>query len=200
MNLKDFENKILKKSKSKKIPIFKTEFLDIPKGSIIELRGEHKSRIIPFSISLLNQIQNYNEVGLYVDADYSLDINLMSKEVLLMRPKNSQEVFDVLTQIPLLKSISMVVVSSVLNLLPLNGDYTQLKQNLIKLRKIIHKNKTSIIILNPYISNKYNMFSKYVDMIIVLKKIKTIKSKIQGEGRILKNNINLNCKKFKYII
>lgn len=198
MNLKDFENQILKKSKSKEIPVFKTEFLDIPKGTIIELRGSYSSKITNFSINILNSIQNKGEIGLFVDADHSLDYNLIFNETLLMQPQSPQEIFDVLTQKPLLQCLSVAVVDSVLNLLPLSRDWVQFDKNLQNLRENVKKSNTSIIILNPYISNKTNILSKYTDIIIILRKVRKEKTGILGEGQILKNLVNLNCKKFEY--
>ena len=200
MALKDFENQILKKSKPKEIPVFKTEFLDIPKCSIIELRGLHNSGIVKFSINLLNNIQNQDGQGLYVDADYNLDHNLINHQTLLLQPQSPQETFDILSQEPLLKYLSITVIDSVLNLLPLNGDYTQFDQNLKLLREKVKKNRTILIILNPYLSNKANMLSKYTDIIIVMKRVKTLKKEIKGQGKILKNLVNLNCEKFDYTI
>ena len=43
------------------------------------------------------------------------------------------------------------------------------------------------------------MLSKYTDIIIVMKK-KAKQLGMDGEGEILKNLVNLNCRKFNYII
>ena len=68
------------------------------------------------------------------------------------------------------------------------------------LKEITEANEISIIILNPYLSNKYNILSKYADIIIKLIKVKYTNNKIQGKGIVVKNVINLNCKNFTYTI
>jgi len=204
MSLDKFEKNLLKKSKVKEIEYHETGIIDLPKGSIIELRGASNSGILYLGFNMIKAIQDKGGVGLLVDADHTADLDIFNGEKpMVMQPKNGQNAFDVLTEESLLEGVNIIVINSILNLLPLNGDYTAFNKNLSKLYKTVQKMNTSIIILNPYIANRYNMLSIYAKIIIVAKKTKTINKHgkhigLEGEGIILKNIVNLRCNKFIY--
>jgi len=206
MNLDKYEQEFLKKSKPVEISYHKTGIIDLPKGSIIELRGESNSKILYLALNMVKSIMDKGGVGLLVDADHSADISkFQGEKPIIMQPKNGQNVFDVLSEESLLEGVDIVVIDSILNLLPLDEDYTAFDKNLSKLYKNVQKMNIVVIVLNPYISNKYNMLPLYSEIIIVAKKTKTLKKGwknigILGEGTILKNRINLQCNKFTYMI
>ena len=204
MDLDKYEQNILKKSKIKEISYHKTDIIDIPKGHLVELRGISDSGILYLGFNIIKSIQKDGGIGLLIDSDHTSDIEFFKEEKpVIMHPNSPQETFNILSEESLLNGVDIVLINSVLNLLPLDGNYTTFSKNLSKLYSNARKTNTTIIILNPYTSNRYNILSIFSELIIVAKKTKTLNKHgkyigILGEGIILKNRINLQCNKFNY--
>lgn len=191
MSLKKFENQFLNKTREP-ISTFETGHEELPvisHGSLIEIRTTPCMKSYNFLYKIV-QTQLKTNFCLWVDADHMTDFSLFnnSPNLLISEPNNPRECFNILSE-PLLKRLSIVVIHSVMNLLPLKRDYTYLEAQLKDLRSKILPSKCSIIFINPYTSTTYDIFSKYMDVIININK---------NKGKIVKNTKTLKLYKFNH--
>lgn len=191
MTLDKFENQFLKK-KIKPYCAFETGHKELP---ILACRSLVEIRTTPCRNSynfLYKIIQTQLEEGpcLWIDADHMTDFGIFENKsnLLISQPNSPEECLDILSE-PLLKCLRIVVIDSVANVLPLEGGYTYLEQQLNNLRSKISNTQCSIIFVNPYTSSTYNIFAKYMDIILY------INNKI---GNIIKNTKSLELYKFNH--
>ena len=180
MSLEKFENNFLNK-KFKPHCAFETGIKELPvlsHGSMIEIRTNRYNLLYKIIQTQL-YIGNY---CLWIDADHSTDFSIFGKSsnLFIAQPNSPEEGLDILTE-PLLKCLNIVVIDSILNVLPLEGDYTTLEAKLSNIRKILPKT-CSIIFINPFLTHKYNIFAKYMDIILNINKY---------TGKVIKDNKTL---------
>ena len=190
MSLDKFENQFLNK-KIKPHCCFETGIKELPilsHNSIVEIRTTPCMKSYNFLYKIIQtQLKEYP--CLWIDADHTTDFTQFNlKNLLISQPNSPEECLNILSK-PLLKCLSIAVIASVANLLPLEGDYTYLEQQLNKLRSKILGTNCSIIFINPYASSKYDIFSKYSDIIININK---------NTGKVIKNIKTLNLFSFHY--
>ncbi len=190
MNLKKFENQFLNK-KFKPHCSFKTGIKELPilsHNSLIEIRTTPCMKSYNFLYKIV-QTQLKDNYCLWIDADHTTDFKIFdnSSNLLISQPNSPEECLNILSK-PLLKCLSIVVIASVANLLPLKGDYTYLEQQLKELRSKISNTNCSIIFINPYMTNKYDIFAKHMDIIININK---------NISKVIKNIKTLNLFSFK---
>lgn len=191
MNLNKFENQFLNK-KFKPHCAFETGIKELPilsHNSLIEIRTNNCTNPYKFLYKIIQtQLEEYP--CLWIDADHMTDFSQFNpNNLLISQPNSPEECLDILSK-PLLECLSIVVIDSVTNLLPLEGDYTYLEAQLNDLRTKL-PNNCSIFFVNPYASSKYDIFSKYCDIIIKINK---------NKGNIIKNIKTLKLYSFKHIL
>ena len=184
MSLDKFENQFLNK-KFKPHCSFETSIKELPilsHNSLIEIRTTPCMDSYNFLYKIV-QYQLKENPCLWIDADHTTDFSQFNlKNLLISQPNSPEECLNILSK-PLLKCLSIVVIASVSNLLPLEGDYVYLETQLNELRSKIIGTDCSVIFVNPYTSSTYDIFSKYSDIIIninknkrnIIKNIKTLK-------------------------
>lgn len=191
MNLEKFEQQFLKK-KIQPHCCFETgikEFPLISHNSLVEIHITPCIESYNFMYKILQtQLREYP--CLWIDADHITDFKHFDdiSNLLICQPGSPEECLNILSK-PLLECLSLVVVASVANLLPLEGDYAPLETNLNDLRSRIKGTNCSVIFVNPYDINTWDIFADYMDIILDINK-KT--------GKVIKNNKTLNLYSFNH--
>jgi len=180
MDLDKFENQFLNK-KFKKQEVLQTGIKEFPVlscGSLVEIRTTSCMDSYNFLYRIIQSGLSSGAV-LWVDSDHFMDFSKFNNDNLLVaQPNSPEEGLNILTE-PLLKCLNIVVIDSVLNVLPLNGDNALIERKINQLRPIL--SNCIIIFVNP-LYRKYDIFAKYMDIIFdvnrytvkVIKNIKTL--------------------------
>ena len=191
MQIDKFENQFLNK-KFKKTCFFETGIKEIPilsHNSLIEFRTTNCAESYNFLYKIV-QTQLKENNCLWIDADHMTDFSHFDdlSNLLISQPLSPEECLDILSK-DLLKCLSVTVIASVANVLPLEGDYTYLQTQLKDLRTKILDTNCSIIFVNPYTSSTYDIFAKYMDIIININK---------NKGKVIKNLKTLELFSFNH--
>lgn len=192
MSLDKFENQFLKKT-FKPHCTFETGIKELPilsHNSLVEIRTDICMNSYSFVYEIVQTQLNKGYNCLWIDADYMTDFSHFDNlsNLLISQPNSPEEYLDILSK-DLLRCLSIVVIGSVANLLPLEGDYTYLEKQLKELKSKISSTNCSIIFVNPYASTTYDIFAKYMDIIININK---------NKGKLIKNLKTLELFSFNH--
>jgi len=138
----------------------------IPKGRIIEIYGPESSGKTTLCLSLIAEVQKYDGVVAFIDAEHALDpawarkIGVKVENLLVSQPDTGEQALQITEQLIRSGGIDLVVVDSVAALVPqaeIEGEMGDaqmglqarlMSQALRKLTGIVSKSKTTIIFTN----------------------------------------------------
>ena len=138
----------------------------IPKGRIIEIYGPESSGKTTLCLSLIAEVQKYDGVVAFIDAEHALDpawaqkIGVKVENLLVSQPDTGEQALQITEQLIRSGGVDLVVVDSVAALVPQSeiegemGDAQMgmqarlMSQALRKLTGILSKSKTTIIFTN----------------------------------------------------
>lgn len=213
MSIDKFENQFL--DKKKKVveglnisftPLTTTlGFNTLPYGKVIEIRAKELSGIF-LSLRLSEQKDNWTFL---IDADKTFDPYWClenKKENLFFTATNDYlEIFNYIDNInqEIGLKVNTIIFNSILGILPIDGKYEEFEKYLSKLINQTIQQKRNLIFLNPYLDNRYDIISKYADLIIINKKRTSIKKNEERLGynvdsEIVKNTVNYNLGKYNF--
>lgn len=207
MSLDKFEKLFLDKSK-KEPETLKLSLASLAKildcdtvnmGKVIEIRAKELS-----GLSLALQLASENtRHSLLVDADKSFDKNWYNNHPNLLLTGETN--FDSLyTFIQHTDDIKVIIINTVLSLLPVGSSYEEFEEFVCNIVNHSAKHNKTIIFINPYLDNKYDVISRYSDLIITTNKRRSIKKNEERlgynlDGEVIKNTINFKLGKFEFM-
>jgi recombination protein RecA len=137
-----------------------------PKGRIIEIYGQESSGKTTLTLHAIAELQKEGGSAAFIDAEHALDpiyaqnIGVNLDELLLSQPSCGEEALDIVERIVKDGNIDLIIIDSVAALTPraeINGEMGDsvmglharlMSQAMRKLTAIVHKSKTTIILLN----------------------------------------------------
>jgi hypothetical protein len=174
-------------------PINELGLSKIPYGSIIELRANDLSgQLFPINVFINNDVY-----GLFIDIDKTIDYLYLNSEQYSSCTEINFDNIKNLSDI----NCRIIIINSIFGLLPIDKNYNKLNKTLENLFK---ENKDKIFIfLNPYLDNKYDIISKYANIILLFNKRTSIVKNNKKIGynvdcEILRNTINLKTSKSQF--